>query len=70
MSHIITNSLRYVILNLELILLRRSRLGCQVKLTKELDGITATLPAATRNFFVDGKSFSFCIQFSFTFCVP
>ncbi|KAL9708732.1 mitochondrial matrix iron-sulfur protein [Leucoagaricus gongylophorus] len=32
-----------------------SRLGCQVKLTKELDGITATLPAATRNMFVDGK---------------
>jgi ferredoxin len=33
-----------------------SRLGCQVKLTKELDGITVTLPAATRNMFVDGKS--------------
>ncbi|KAH9960594.1 2Fe-2S ferredoxin-type domain-containing protein [Lactifluus volemus] len=32
-----------------------SRLGCQVKLTKELDGMTATLPAATRNMFVDGK---------------
>jgi len=31
-----------------------SRLGCQVKLTKELDGMTATLPAATRNMFVDG----------------
>ncbi|KAH9474908.1 Adrenodoxin-like protein, mitochondrial [Psilocybe cubensis] len=26
-----------------------SRLGCQVKLTKELDGITCTLPSATRN---------------------
>lgn len=35
----------------------RSRLGCQVKLTKELDGMVATLPAATRNFFVDGKKF-------------
>lgn len=35
-------------------ILVRSRLGCQVKLTKELDGITATLPAATRNMFVDG----------------
>ena len=33
----------------------RSRLGCQVKLTKELDGITATLPSATRNMFVDGE---------------
>ncbi|EKM56800.1 uncharacterized protein PHACADRAFT_254123 [Phanerochaete carnosa HHB-10118-sp] len=32
-----------------------SRLGCQVKLTKELDGMTATLPSATRNMFVDGK---------------
>ena len=33
-----------------------SRLGCQVKLTKELDGIAITLPAATRNMFVDGKN--------------
>ncbi|KZT01576.1 ferredoxin [Laetiporus sulphureus 93-53] len=32
-----------------------SRLGCQVQLTRDLDGITATLPAATRNMFVDGK---------------
>ncbi|EMD37195.1 hypothetical protein CERSUDRAFT_115103 [Gelatoporia subvermispora B] len=32
-----------------------SRLGCQVKLTRELDGLTATLPSATRNMFVDGK---------------
>jgi len=32
-----------------------SRLGCQVKLTKDLDGMTATLPSATRNMFVDGK---------------
>jgi len=31
-----------------------SRLGCQVKMTKELDGITCTLPSATRNMFVDG----------------
>ncbi|KAJ2924801.1 hypothetical protein H1R20_g12287, partial [Candolleomyces eurysporus] len=30
-----------------------SRLGCQVKLTKDLDGMTVTLPAATRNMFVD-----------------
>lgn len=33
-----------------------SRLGCQVQLTKELDGMVATLPSATRNMFVDGKS--------------
>lgn len=31
-----------------------SRLGCQVKLCRELDGIRVTLPAATRNFYVDG----------------
>ena len=31
-----------------------SRLGCQVRLTMELDGMSATLPAATRNMFVDG----------------
>ena len=31
-----------------------SRLGCQVKATKELDGIRVRVPAATRNFAVDG----------------
>lgn len=31
-----------------------SRLGCQIVLTKDLDGIELTLPAATRNFYVDG----------------
>ncbi|OCF75639.1 adrenodoxin-type ferredoxin [Kwoniella mangroviensis CBS 8886] len=31
-----------------------SRLGCQVKLSKELDGMVATLPSATRNMYVDG----------------
>jgi ferredoxin len=31
-----------------------SRLGCQIKLTPELDGIRVTLPAATRNLAVDG----------------
>ena len=29
--------------------------GCQIILTKELDGIQLTLPLATRNFYVDGK---------------
>ena len=33
-----------------------SRLGCQVRLTRDLDGLTATLPAATRNMFVDGTA--------------
>ncbi|KIM28250.1 hypothetical protein M408DRAFT_8910 [Serendipita vermifera MAFF 305830] len=32
-----------------------SRLGCQVKLSKDLEGMIVTLPSATRNFFVDGK---------------
>jgi ferredoxin len=31
-----------------------SRLGCQVKLTRELDGMNVQLPSATRNMFVDG----------------
>jgi len=31
-----------------------SRLGCQIILTKELDGIHLRLPQATRNFYVDG----------------
>ncbi|EPQ29597.1 uncharacterized protein PFL1_02816 [Pseudozyma flocculosa PF-1] len=31
-----------------------SRLGCQVKLKKELDGMVAQLPSATRNMYVDG----------------
>ncbi|XP_076060085.1 adrenodoxin-like protein 1, mitochondrial [Oratosquilla oratoria] len=31
-----------------------SRLGCQIILTKELDGMVLVLPSATRNFYVDG----------------
>lgn len=31
-----------------------SRLGCQIFLTRELDGIELTLPKVTRNFYVDG----------------
>lgn len=30
-----------------------SRLGCQIIITPELDGLTVTLPAATRNMMVD-----------------
>ena len=30
-------------------LTRTSRLGCQILITEELDGLTVTLPAATRN---------------------
>ncbi|KAI6126904.1 putative YAH1-ferredoxin of the mitochondrial matrix [Pisolithus sp. B1] len=32
-----------------------SRLGCQVQVTKEMDGMEIRLPSATRNMFVDGK---------------
>ncbi len=30
-------------------LTRTSRLGCQIKVTEELDGLTVSLPAGTRN---------------------
>jgi 2Fe-2S ferredoxin len=30
-----------------------SRLGCQIRMTKELDGLVVKLPAATRNMMVD-----------------
>jgi ferredoxin len=33
-----------------------SRLGCQVKLDKSIDGTRVTLPSATRNFYVDGHT--------------
>ena len=31
-----------------------SRLGCQIRATPELDGLKVRIPAATRNFAVDG----------------
>ena len=31
-----------------------SRLGCQIKLTKQFNGTVVTLPSATRNLYVDG----------------
>jgi len=33
-----------------------SRLGCQIVLTKEHDGLELTLPSTTRNFYVDGHT--------------
>jgi hypothetical protein len=36
--------------------LRSSRLGCQVHMSKDVDGLIATLPSATRNMYVDGQS--------------
>lgn len=41
-------------LDLATFLRDNSRLGCQIILTKELEGLTLTLPQATRNFYVDG----------------
>lgn len=32
----------------------RSRLGCQIIASKELDGLKVKIPSATRNFAVDG----------------
>ena len=33
-----------------------SRLGCQIKISEELDGLTVKLPEATRNMMVDKKA--------------
>lgn len=42
-------------LDLAFALTDTSRLGCQVLVTKEMDGTEIRLPSATRNMFVDGK---------------
>jgi len=34
-------------------LTRTSRLGCQIKITEELEGLKVRLPAATRNMMID-----------------
>jgi ferredoxin len=31
-----------------------SRLGCQIELTEDMNGVTVEMPKATRNFYVDG----------------
>ncbi|XP_074059456.1 ferredoxin-2, mitochondrial [Macrotis lagotis] len=41
-------------LDLAPLLQENSRLGCQIILTKELEGAQFTLPKITRNFYVDG----------------
>jgi len=41
-------------LDLAPFLKENSRLGCQIILKKELEGMTITLPKATSNFYVDG----------------
>ncbi|XP_050041743.2 adrenodoxin-like protein 1, mitochondrial isoform X2 [Dermacentor andersoni] len=42
------------LLDLAPFLKENSRLGCQIILTKDLEGMEVTLPMATRNFYVDG----------------
>lgn len=41
-------------LDLAALLQENSRLGCQIILDKHLEGMELTLPAVTRNFYVDG----------------
>ena len=41
-------------LDLAPFLQENSRLGCQIVLNHELEGMTITIPGATRNFYVDG----------------
>eukprot|EP01132_Coremiostelium_polycephalum_P004964 gene4964-6185_t len=41
-------------LDLAFDLRENSRLGCQIILSKELEGMTVTLPSSTRNMYVDG----------------
>lgn len=36
-------------------LTQTSRLSCQIRMSQKLDGITVTLPAATRNMMVESK---------------
>lgn len=40
-------------LDLAFALTHTSRLGCQIRITEDLDGIVVTLPPATRNMMVD-----------------
>ncbi len=41
-------------LDLAFALTTTSRLGCQIIMTEELDGLTIRLPAATRNMMIEG----------------
>ncbi len=40
-------------LDLAFCLTKTSRLGCQIVMREELDGLTVTLPADTHNFLLD-----------------
>lgn len=39
--------------------MNRSRLGCQIEMCEDLDGITVRIPSATRNLRVDGM---YCLK--------
>ncbi|KAF1740513.1 hypothetical protein MXB_2572, partial [Myxobolus squamalis] len=41
-------------LDLAAALKENSRLGCQIKITKNMDGIVIKIPPVSRNFYVDG----------------
>lgn len=44
------------LLDMAPLLKTNSRLGCQITLSKDLEGIELGLPKATRNFYVDGHT--------------
>ena len=44
----------YFSLDMAFALTATSRLGCQVKVSEEMDGMVIRIPTATRNFYVDG----------------
>ncbi|KRT80250.1 hypothetical protein AMK59_6504 [Oryctes borbonicus] len=44
------------LLDLAPFLKENSRLGCQIILTKDMEGLVLELPKATRNFYVDGHT--------------
>lgn len=44
-----------------------SRLGCQIEMNKDLDGITVRIPSATRNLRVDGKIAKFSMNLNVIF---
>ena len=53
-THTHTHTREEDLLDLAPQLRENSRLGCQIILSKELEGIEITLPKVTRNFYVDG----------------
>lgn len=46
--------------------MNRSRLGCQIEMCEDLDGITVRIPSATRNLRVDGM---YCLKMEVYICI-